>query len=234
MYIDNSNKTSKPGTSKKSADDVSWVKDYVEKQIATRALQKIEPIIDYMRALDILKFTVAGGALFKGPCNDIDIWPCPYDYDNYRKLFNTKVPIDLNKKIQYFEQKFGETCKVQFCIYPVLPIGELIETFDFAHCKAAAAIEIDKDSGKVHALGRVSPDFIASMAAQTTFYCQSHEFPLRSIYRVGKVAQKLNMTGDEARDLGCQVVSSLIKQGFDKIASKDPDLIEYLAKYGDK
>jgi hypothetical protein len=186
-----------------------------------------------MKALNILKFTVAGGALFRGACNDIDIWPCVWEQENYRKFFESKVSAEDRKKIRYYEQTFSESLKVQFCIDPTLPIGELIETFDYAHCKAAAAIHI-RENGKVMALGCVSPDFIAAMAAQTTFYCNDHRFPLRSLYRLPKVATKLGLSGDETRDLGCQVVSSLIKQGFDAVVSKDPDLIEYLNKYGEK
>jgi hypothetical protein len=29
-------------------------------------------------------------------------------------------------------------------------------------------------------------------------------------------------------------LSSILKEGFDKVSGKDPDLIQYLSKYGDK
>jgi len=236
MYIDNSNKTSRPdknNTEKAYLVDMAWVKPYVEQEIAKRALARVVPIVDWMRAQKIYKFTIAGGALYKGDCNDIDIWPCPYDDVAYTAMVKKHVKDDGTSVHQFHEVDFNGV-KAQFCLYPNLSVEKLIDGFDFAHCKAGAAIDIDKETGKVTAAATVTPEFIAAMAVQGTFYCEDHRFPLRSLYRVAKVAKKLDLTSDETKDLGCQVVASILNTGLTEIAQKDDDFVQWIGKYGDK
>jgi hypothetical protein len=61
-----------------------------------------------------------------------------------------------------------------------------------------------------------SEDFIAAMAAQTTFYCgadnKQHGSPLRSLRRLTKVAIKLGLETPEIMDISNKIVTTITSQ----------------------
>jgi len=62
-----------------------------------------------------------------------------------------------------------------------------------------------------------SKDFIAAMAAQTTFFCgatnKQHGTPLRSLRRLTKVAIKLGLETPEIMDISNKIVTTITAQG---------------------
>jgi hypothetical protein len=169
--------------------------------------------------------TVAGGALMKGPINDIDIWPSPWCVEPYQTYIKNKL------RGRNFCEEIVGGLKVQLCQAPVCNVEDLVSGFDFAHCKVGASISVDPD-GHATALAFVHPDFIASMAVQGTFYSPGHRWPLHSLARLGKVCNKLGLSVVESKDLGNQIMSDLLRGGLEQAANKDPDYIKWLKDYG--
>jgi hypothetical protein len=227
MYIDGKSVSTSPGKTIKDRTDMGWVKKYIEDEIARRALKVTEPIMDFMRRNKIYKFNVAGGALIKGELNDIDVWPNTYFVNPFDRMCKGKT----NPK-GYWEVDLTNTTKVQFCTTPVCSLEDLVNGFDFAHCKCGATVNLlESQVEPVQAMGYVHPDFIVAMALQGTFYIPNHNWPLNSLARIGKVAKKLNLTTAESKDLGNQVVSDILNQGIGRISQKDPDYAQWLKEY---
>jgi hypothetical protein len=226
MYNEGSAINSSPCRKTPDRTGMEWVRSYVEDQIVKRSLEVTAPIISFMQeTVKVRRFTVAGGALMKGPINDIDIWPSPWCVEPYQTYIKNKL------RGRNFCEEIVGGLKVQLCQAPVCNVEDLVSGFDFAHCKVGASISVDPD-GHATALAFVHPDFIASMAVQGTFYSPGHRWPLHSLARLGKVCNKLGLSVVESKDLGNQIMSDLLRGGLEQAANKDPDYIKWLKDYG--
>jgi hypothetical protein len=206
---------------------MDWVKKYVENVIKFRAIELVKPIQAMMAARGVLSFHIAGGALYRGQLNDVDIWPTVRHITQYNSFVST-----FKKDNHSFGEMTLDGVKYQFCMAPVNDNTEaLVKDFDFAHCQVGAYIELSSNGTIDVADVTVTPDFIAAMALQTTWYTPGHHWPLHSLARVGKVAKKLNLSTAETKGLCNQIVSDILNRGLENCAKSDPDYIKWLKQY---
>lgn len=204
----------------------NWIKSYVEKTIKIRGIELARPITATMASCHVFGFYIAGGAFYKGELNDVDIWPTPLSKEPYSKL----VALFKNDNRPYGDM-VRDGIKYQLCLSPVFAeLKDLVESFDFAHCKVGVTIFLLDNGEIIAAIPYASPDFIAAMALQTTWYTPGHNWPLNSLARLGKVARKLNLSVEETKDIGNQIVSDILNRGLSNCT--DPTYLDWLKNYG--
>jgi hypothetical protein len=107
---------------------------------------------------------------------------------------------------------------IQLCQNPVCSsISELVNKFDFAHCRVGCYVQIVGDELEISPY--VTKEFLAAMAAQTTFYCgntiaTAHP-ALRSLRRLPKVAIKLGLNQQEIMSISNDIIKDIISKGLD-------------------
>ena len=189
--------------------DFDDVHDYIDRMIRSRAVRLLEPHVDFFKSKGILKFILAGGALYRARVKDLDIWPV--------KGFEAAFDVWIPEKEDLLEI-VNKGVKIQLCKAPVCDsVKDLVDGFDFAHCQVGCLVTI-KEKNKLDASPCVSTNFIAAMAAQTTFYCEhnnkQHGNPLRSLRRLPKVAIKLRLDDFEIMGISDSIVKDIQNRGI--------------------
>ena len=164
--------------------------------------------------IDLAKYTksfrVAGG-VFLRKYNDVDVFPV-----NARdfKGFKPQLGKVLSETTNAATLKYGDSI-IQLCDYHKDTLEDLVESFDFSHCKIGAELQIkNADIGHL-AIKRIytSEDYIKSCVEGITFYTGS-EYPISSLIRTHKVANKLGLNRVEFSNLLISVLVSVISRGF--------------------
>ncbi len=202
---------------------------FAKRQIAARALERIgRELKTKLHNAQVLEFHIFGGACLRGTPNDLDLAPAVRSAENFQKL--------ARRFFREPSSQYGQTVldgvKVQFCMTEPSAIKQLVDDFDFAHCRVGATMSRDQNFAmaewKVKEVYLGAP-FIAAMLTQGTYYAGGR-WPMRSLSRVAKVAMKLGLSQDEAHALSLQIMAEMVEQGFDEVAQTDPRFIELVTK----
>jgi hypothetical protein len=206
-YTPNVSSTSPSKTLLSSVDAI----DFIRTKMSKKSKELITPHYSFLKDhLGVKALILAGGCFYRGEIKDLDIWP-----------FGDNAYINISDDKEYLEYT-NLGIKLQLCKSPVCKsVEELVEGFDFAHCKVGVRIYLNEDVSKINCFTYVSPDFIAAMALQSTYYCgknrTQHGNPLRSLRRLPKVALKLELTQEEVMSISNDIVNEIVKQGTENL-----------------
>lgn len=192
--------------------------------IRQRIYQRV-PINQLIRA-GIKDFYVAGNSLNKLAPNDIDIFPVSdfFNRDQALKLGTivsetknaTTVKVNVDDTIQHQTvddqneiRVVGKTITIQLCNYSHDSLEKLVESFDFAHIRIGAKINV---SGTVESV-YYTKDYIDAKMCQSTEYIGS-EYPLSSLMRAFKYAKRGDFAGNSHIFSVFKVLTDIVHRGF--------------------
>jgi len=242
MYI---SKVETAAASKPTAaiDSHTQVLTHVYEVLAARATAYFDgPVGRYLVSKGIKSVVLAGGALMHGVPADLDLFPMPGEQDvmSASKEWDPFEGREVHvlSKPKFFElidclggKQLAEVMidgrKLQLCRQQSTTLFELVAGFDFAHCQVGAAVHYTEDGTWKASQVATTPSWMAAMLVQGTFYTGGR-WPLRSLSRIPRVAQKLGLTHFEARVLANQVVAAMAGQDQKKILAEDAALNEDL------
>jgi hypothetical protein len=177
--------------------------------IATRAIEHMDKIPHHIwKNRGINTVYLCGGALLPGEPSDLDFF-C---------VREASAPLVENIPGN------GTHPPIQIISTSKKCLGDVVEGFDFAHCKVGAVLkyQVAPYSSFVEAVVErdwtcpdvyISPEFMAARIAGNTFYTLKDDRParpkMRSLVRVTKVAKKLGLNNDEAFKLALQVTGDV-------------------------
>lgn len=146
-------------------------------------------------------YYVAGSAIATRDISDIDVYPAgdlPFNLPKGAKvLAATKNALTI-----------ANDPPIQFCQFKKPSLDALIESFDFAHVQAGAAIE----NGEVTAVAWTDA-FVAANACRTSEFTGS-EYPLSSAIRIMKYHKRGELTrGSSIRSM-IDIVHAIVSRGF--------------------
>lgn len=183
---------------------------------ANRVRSRLSPgIVGLFKVAGIDKVILAGGGLLRD-FDDLDFYPAP-DKDG------RKFSEQWGQLLDNLSKTHGETknavslvvdgVKVQLCRYSKPTVTELLESFDYAHCQIGGLIHFGMACSHVVDI-EFTDNFKEAMTAQSTWYTGSR-FPLSSMMRLPKVAQKIGLTQKEIQVITFQIVKDLQENGFE-------------------
>ncbi len=178
------------------------------KVFAARAEHRIAEVSGIFETLEIERVRLCGGGLMR-KYSDLDFYPAAKDGFPNRESDKWKK-VDVSAQTDNAVSIGG----VQLCRYYIPTLPELVESFDFAHCQVGVELEIDEDGNWKAIEVFTSDPFIHARATQTTAFTGS-DYPLSSLVRVPKVANKLGLSQIEIARLTVQVLAAIVDRGFD-------------------
>lgn len=176
--------------------------------IRNRILQRVP--IEALSKIGLNTYYIGGNSLNKEAPHDIDLFPIDgVSFDN----------IDIDKKIKdvtvelVMETKNAKTIKVngiivQLCKYMHNSLQDLVNSFDFAHVQVGAEI-IDMQIRDIY----TSDDWQKSKMLESTYYTGS-EYPLSSMLRLIKYAQRNNFSKRDLRFSVVNILGDIISRGY--------------------
>jgi len=198
---------------------IKEVNQIFEKRLHKRLNSK--PVFSALETLELERFYIAGGALLKEEPNDYDLFPITEN--------NFKIGWDKEKESMY---KVWETVnsvsflinnvKIQACKFHNKSLEELVERFDFTHCKVGAEIErqnIATPSGKRIAYVikdlYISQDHLRYRLLGYSEYCgvQPNDYPLSSLLRVFKYYKRGYIRS--SYDVIFKILEAFLERGYD-------------------
>lgn len=219
------------------------VLSHVYEVLASRATSHLDgPVGQYLVANGIKSVVLAGGAMMHGEPADLDLFPPPGERDVMTGVSGWTV--DGRPHFQMAKPKFFELIdrlsgkqlaevmidgkKLQLCRQESTSLFELVAGFDFAHCQVGATVHNTEDGTWKASEVATTPSWMAAMMVQGTFYTGGR-WPLRSLARIPRVAEKLHLSHFEARVLANQVVATLATRDSKEVLAEDRALNEELA-----
>lgn len=205
--------------------DIDAALEHAELVIGQRVAGRIGPeLTEHLRNAGIREFVVFGGACLRGAPADLDLAASAGDHAAFTAL---ATALKSGPDSQ-FGTLVADGVPVQLCLTERTTIEAFIETFDFAHCKVGVKLAWD---GKVRGWEPkgtyIGHEFAAAMMTQGTFYTGG-TWPLRSLARTAKVAEKLELNTDECHALALQVVKHIYTQGLDATVKADQNYMAFL------
>jgi hypothetical protein len=197
--------------------------DHASRVIGERAARRIGPeLTEHLRNAGVSEFVVFGGACLRGAPADIDLAPA----EGKRAAFvQLAEKLKAEPTAQYGKLE-ADGVPVQLCLVDDQPLRTFIESFDFAHCKVGVRLAWQKRKW-VPKEAYLGPEFLAAMLTQGTFYTGGR-WPLRSLTRTAKVAEKLELSTDECHVLAMQVVKHIYTKGLDQTVKADQAYLSFL------
>jgi hypothetical protein len=188
--------------------------DHASATIARRAVARIGmKISENTTAGELLaqhgafRVILAGGALLPGAPNDLDFFPHPQEAAAFTSICD-------GKRIATFG--IAQFINVLASEKPATVLMDLVDNFDFAHCKVGVVLGFSPANNTWNAQEvYMAVDFVAAMLAGGTFYCPNTNGAMRSLARVAKVATKLGLTQNETHALAHQVAEHIKVIGID-------------------
>jgi hypothetical protein len=204
----------------------------LEKLIKLRLNKRLSPkLFDTLyRITKEQNFFIAGNSLNKELPNDIDIFPT-YEIDKsliinkFKKLeeyysYLLKIISETKNAITFkylnaYKENVPEI--YQYCFYYKGGLKELVESFDFAHIKIGASVNIKLSESNLCTPEikdiYISDDYIKAKLADDTFYTRS-DYPLSSLARLVKYAKRDSFAGRSYIRSIIQIVTDIIERGF--------------------
>lgn len=176
---------------------------------------------------------LAGGALLR-EFSDLDFYPTEEHKEPFDALVKSQVRITKNSASLVVDGTL-----VQLCRYFKAKPEQLIASFDYTHCQIAALIRFVDEGGMTVDIHKTA-GFTAAMESETTAFTGS-EYPLASMARLFKVAQKRNLSRVDTAGTMVRVMCAILERGYkdwddfkDQLDAVDLRLgIEDLAGYED-
>ncbi len=182
--------------------------EHWHKVFAARAKHRIKEVSGIFEALEIKRVRLCGGGLMRN-YSDLDFYPAAKGGFPHRES-------DKWKKVDVSAQTDNAVSirKVQLCRYYIPTLRELVESFDFSHCQVGVELEIHEDQKWKVTEVFTSDAFIHARATQTTAFTGS-DYPLSSLVRVAKVANKLGLSQIEIARLTVATLAAVVDRGFE-------------------
>ena len=212
----------------------------IEKAIADRMQRRLEKFFKVIALLigpDTEKYWVAGNSCNVAAPNDFDLY-CKDGFDLLSIVRNAKqmklavVGITRNALTIIINNK-----PVQFCNYKKPSLEDLIESFDFAHIQIGVEVTTVWDENMSYTESSVeyavyTNDWAKAHMLVTTWYTGS-EYPLSSLMRCVKYAQRGDFAGRSWKVSMLQILDDIISRGYenyqdfkDQMAAVDLMLLE--------
>lgn len=155
---------------------------------------------------------VAGGFLLRRDPNDIDIFPTKLkQFDKYDK--DTEYYTIVSRTANAKTLKLKDGTIIQLCNYFHETLEKLVESFDFAHIKVGAQIELDGDLGLVIKDIYISNDYKIAKISEFTFFTGS-DYPLSSLIRILKYYERGEFSGHSYIGEIVRILTAIVERGF--------------------
>ena len=189
-------------------------KEIIERRLENRLKGITYHISSMLGEYEEHSIYIAGNSLNRQKPNDFDIYPTHKNQfdslclENYNVLMKSKnaitVRIPENGKI------------IQFCKYFKKDLKALVNSFDFAHIKLGAKIQIEKEDFNDFYIKDLylSKDYICSKVSEGSFYTGS-EYPLSCLMRIFKYQKRGDFAGKSYMAETIKILSDIISRGFD-------------------
>lgn len=146
-------------------------------EIRRRADKVRRAIAGHWTKHEPFRCVIAGGCLNAPNVNDVDLFP----------LGSAEIPAPVLKVLASSKNAAtydASPWPIQVCTYRRETVGELIESFDFAHVQAGAELMLGGEETRVVSVA-FTQAFVESNAARTSWFTGS-AYPLSSLIRAGK------------------------------------------------
>lgn len=213
------------------------VKLFFEDKLKDRMYKRLKGIgFDLALMLNFSGYYVAGGACNKGQYNDIDIYPANKDGFNFEQ-----IKLKVNESLYGAVSLVHESSKtltvkivdgsderiVQLCNYVKGSLKQLVESFDFAHCKIGVYVDpiIDGESGSLTYTNieikdcHISDAWFIAAADDSSFYAlmpdeSANGYPLSSLIRLFKYRKRDIITNAKCKTTVLQILEAIVNRGF--------------------
>ena len=162
--------------------------------LGEKAEKLVAPVIDGMP----YEFILAGGCLWPGPVNDLDLFPVKLD--NFKPHCEAKL-VCSTKNADTYKHK-GRV--LQFCKY-LKPLNVLVQSFDFSHIQAGVKLRAGKTEDVFY-----TDAFAGSLISQSTQYLGS-DYPLSSLIRSYKYVYRDLLNPTRAV---LEILPDIVDRGF--------------------
>lgn len=164
---------------------------------------------ELIEALGLDNFYIAGNALNQGKPADLDLFPVrETDFIERAPAIEAATVSETRNACTAIVN--GVT--VQLCNYYHESLAELVESFDFAHVKLGAKVEVMHGTPFVTDV-YYSEDWLAAKALESTFYTGSG-YPLSSLIRCFKYSTRGDFSRSKYVNSIIKIVEDIVTRGF--------------------
>lgn len=162
-------------------------------------------------------YYVAGNSCNSLVPNDYDIYPIEdkFDFDEI-KTYAEKMKMPIVSETKNALTILINGMPIQFCSYIKPSLSDLIESFDFAHIQIGICVHNEWDDGyessEIKEI-KITCAWEESHLLNTTWYTHS-KYPLSSLLRCVKYAQRGDFAGKSWKVSMMDIVSDIVERGF--------------------
>lgn len=192
---------------------------FVSDRIRLRMNKRLEKFYKPIALLlgEDVDYYVAGNSCNSLVPNDYDIYPIEdkFDFDEI-KTYAEKMKMPIVSETKNALTIIINGKPVQFCSYIKSSLLDLIESFDFAHIQIGMLVHNEWDGeykySKIKEI-RTTCDWEESQLLNTTWYTCS-EYPLSSLLRCVKYAQRGDFAGKSWKVSMMDIVKDIVERGY--------------------
>lgn len=192
---------------------------FVSDRIRLRMNKRLEKFYKPIALLlgEDVDYYVAGNSCNSLVPNDYDIYPIEdkFDFDEI-KTYAEKMKMPIVSETKNALTIIINGTPVQFCSYIKSSLLDLIESFDFAHIQIGMLVHNEWDGeykySKIKEI-RTTCAWEESQLLNTTWYTYS-EYPLSSLLRCVKYAQRGDFAGKSWKVSMMDIVKDIVERGY--------------------
>ena len=193
--------------------------EFILERIKFRMNKRLEKFYKPIALLlgEDVDYYVAGNSCNSSVPNDYDIYPIKNKFDfDVIKIYAEKMKMSIVSETKNALTILINGTPVQFCSYVKPSLLALIESFDFAHIQIGIRVH-NKWNGEYEFSEiketNVTYAWEESHLLDTTWYTHS-EYPLSSLLRCVKYAQRGDFAGKSWKVSILDIVSDIVSRGF--------------------
>ena len=197
-------------------------------KIRERFINRFNPLastVSILLSYGYDEFWIAGSSLLKPVPNDFDIYaPDGFDFKDIKERAKSFDNVTVLWESRNALTVLINGTKVQFCNYKKPTLGQLIESFDFAHVQIGIKVEINWEPGEPEDGGGYAgvhySKVITTAAWNNAMFEQQSkftgsEYPLSSLLRVHKYRQRDWLSAQQSKTDILKTLAAIIRRGYE-------------------